>query len=83
MAPQKEKTAEDVFAEFGVGTGDVAMRKFIRGQRKLNKRFYKTMEAILDHLKKGQDQKRPDQALLKAEKLNDGVPGDGPGCGGN
>jgi hypothetical protein len=79
MAPQKEKTAEDVFAEFGVGTGDVAMRKLIRGQRKLNKRFYKTMEAILDHLKKVQ--KRPDKALLRAEKLNDGVPGDGPGCG--
>ena len=79
MAEQKEKTAEDVFAEFGVGTGDVAMRKFIRGQRRLNKRFYKTMEAILDHLKKGQQV--PDQALLKAEKLNEGVPGDGPGCG--
>ena len=79
MAPQKEKTAEDVFAEFGVGTGDVAMRKLIRGQRKLNKRFYKTLEAILDHLKKSK--KKPDQALLRAEKLNDGVPGDGPGCG--
>lgn len=78
MAP-KTKTAEDVFKEFGVGTGDVAMRKFIRGQRRINKRFYKTIEAILDHLKK--NQKRPDQALLRAEKLNDGVPGDGPGCG--
>ena len=79
MAPKKEKTSEDVFAEFGVGTGDVAMRKFIRGQRRINKRFYKTMEAILDHLNKSQ--KNPDKALLRADALNEGVPGDGPGCG--
>lgn len=79
MASPKAKSAEDVFKEFGVGTGDVAMRKFIRGQRKLNKRFYETLEAILEHLQKGR--KMPDKALARAEKLNEGVPGDGPGCG--
>jgi hypothetical protein len=82
MAAKKEKTAEDVFAEFGVGTGDVAMRKFIRGQRRLNKRFYDTIEVILARLPKNADKRTgKDKDLERVTKLNEGVPGDGPGCG--
>jgi hypothetical protein len=64
-----------VFAALGVGEGDVALRKFIRGQRRINGRFYEAIDLILAHLKKQAMGKTVSTELKKAEKINDGVPG--------
>ena len=74
---------EQVFEEFGIGEGDVSMRKLIRGQRSINKRFYETLEVVLDRLPKVKNQKTgKDEELDRVIELNKGVPGDSPGCGG-
>ena len=69
-----------VFDEFGVGLGDESMRRLIRGQRSINKRFYETLEVVLDRLSKNQKSGR-DEELERVIELNKGVPGDSPGCG--
>lgn len=82
MAKTKHKTEAQVFAEFGVGKGDVALRKFIRGQRKINGRLYTAIDLILDALPTGKSKTSiPDSTILaKAKKKNDQVPGPSPGC---
>jgi hypothetical protein len=71
--PKTRFTNEDVFTIFGVGKGDQALRKFIRGQRKINGRLYKAIDLILEHLKKGSKEVSPE--LEKADKLNEVIPG--------
>lgn len=68
-----KKTDEDVFEIFGVGKGDVALRKFIRGQRAINGSLYRSIEDILDHLKT--QSKKASPGLKRAEKRNDDIPG--------
>ena len=68
------KQERALFAALGVGEGDVALRKFIRGQRKINGRFYEAIDLILESLRK-QSGKTADPALAKAQKINDGVAG--------
>ena len=85
MAKKKKKSEAQVFAEFGVGTGDVALRRLIRGQRKINGKLYEAIELILDALPTAKSKTSiPDAAkLAKAKKKNDGVPGPSPGCTGS
>jgi hypothetical protein len=73
---------EAVFAAFGVGPGDLALRRFIRGQRQINGRFYTVIGTILDHLKSQSKAANPvvNFALKHADDLNEGVPGPPPGC---
>ena len=84
MAKPKHKTEAQVFAALGVGKGDVAMRKFIRGQRAINGKLYRAIDLILDALPTGKSKSAiPDAAKLKkAKKENEGVPGPDPGCAG-
>jgi hypothetical protein len=69
------KEEQAVFAALGVGEGDLALRKFIRGQRRINGRLYEAIDLILVHLKKQATGKAVSIELKKAEKINDGVPG--------
>jgi hypothetical protein len=73
------KDEEDVFAEFGIGEGELGLRKFIRGQRRINGKLYTAIDLILASLKR-QRGKESDKNLEKAEKVNDVVPGEPPGC---
>jgi hypothetical protein len=81
MADEPKKTDQDVFDIFGVGKGDVALRKFISGQRAINGSLYRSIEDILDHLNKQQRTKGKGKGksasprLLKAKKRNDEIPG--------
>lgn len=68
-----KKTDEEVFEIFGVGKGDVALRKFISGQREINGSLYRSIEDILDHLKT--QSKKSSPGLKRAEKRNDEIPG--------
>ena len=78
--PDEVWTAEEekVFAAFGVGKNDLAMRRLIRGQRKINGRFYKAIDNILESLKS--PSQGPNDLLTKADNYNEGVPGPPPGC---
>src|SRR5437660_1644668 len=69
------KEEQAVFSALGVSEGDVALRKFIRGQRRINGRLYEAIDLILTHLKKQTIGKAVSTELKKAEKINDGVPG--------
>lgn len=82
MAKKKKKSEAQVFAEFGVGKGDVALRKFIRGQRRINGKLYMAIDLLLDALPTAKSKtSRPDPTkLAKAKKINEGVPGPSPGC---
>ncbi len=72
-----------IFDEFGIGWGDESTRRLIRGQRRLNKRFYETLEVILDRLPRIKINKSGrDEELERVIELNKGVPGESPGCGG-
>ena len=75
---------EAVFKALGVGPENVSMRKFIRGQRKINGKFFAALNLILDSLPE------PAPGILKvagtnkiaqARKIIAGVPGPPPGCG--
>ena len=84
-AGSEEWTAGEkkVFDEFGVGWGDMSMRKLIRGQRSINSRFYETIEIILVRLPKNYNKNSgKDEELDRVTALNKGVPGDSPGCTG-
>ncbi len=88
MANAKHKTEAQVFAEFGIGTGDAdaALRKLIHGQRAINGKLYKAIDLILDALcnekSKTAMSKSKSKKLAKAKKFNEGVPGPSPGCTG-
>lgn len=71
---------ETVFADLGVGEGEVSLRNLIRGQRAINKKFYETLALILDSMTK-KSKGAPGQSLAEAERINELVPGDPPGCG--
>lgn len=72
----KEK---QVFRQLGIGDGEVALRRLIRGQRRINGKLYDSIDLIISHLKKTTKKATPE--LLKAEKLNDLVPSaDPPKC---
>ena len=79
----KEKTDQQVFKEFGLGPDKKSLRELVSSQRKINGRLYKSIEAILDALPKGPS-KGPltldFDALAKADKINEEVPGEGVGC---
>jgi hypothetical protein len=86
MATKKKdawtKEEEAVFAAFGIGAGEVGLRRFISGQRKINGRLYAAIELILDSLPKEHSKTSTldFKKLATAEKINDGVPGPPPGC---
>jgi hypothetical protein len=74
----KEK---QVFRQLGIGDGEVALRRLIRGQRRINGKLYDSIDLIIAHLKKQAGSKGLSAALKKAEKLNDQVPSaDPPKC---
>ena len=78
---KKKLTDADVFKAFGIGEGNVSARKFIHGQRRVNGRLYKAIDLIGEALKVGPG-KEYDRLIARANKINDGVPGDPPGCSG-
>jgi hypothetical protein len=74
----KEK---QVFRELGIGDGEVALRRLIRGQRRINGKLYDSIDLIIKHLKKQAKGNAVSRELKKAEKLNDQVPSaDPPKC---
>ena len=77
------KAERAVFRAFGIGEGDVSQRRFIRGQRAINKKLYTAIDLILDALPKqsGKAASPADKKLARAKVINDGVPGPPPGCG--
>jgi hypothetical protein len=79
-----KKEEEAVFAAFGIGEGDVSLRRFIRGQRAINGRLYEAIELILDSLPREHSKTSTldFKKLAEAKKINGGVPGPPPGCGG-
>jgi hypothetical protein len=72
-----------VFKAFGSGEGEVSLRRFIRGQRRINKKLYTAIDLILEALtKQSRKTSTPvDKGLAKAKLINDRVPGPPPGCG--
>jgi hypothetical protein len=76
---QLKKEEEAVFAELGIGEGEVSLRKLILGQRKINGKLFRAIDLILDSLN-AQSGKATDPALVEAKNENDGVPGPPPGC---
>ena len=82
---KKELTDAAVFKAFGVGPKEKSLRAFISSQRKINGRLYKAIEAILDAFPQPGKGKAGFtvnfDALAKAEKINEGVPGELPGTG--
>ena len=75
MAPKKEKTDQQVFKEFELGSDQKALRKLVSSQRKINGRLYKSIEAILDAFPRTKAGFSVDRAKLdQAEKINDKVP---------
>jgi hypothetical protein len=77
------KAERRVFKAFGTGEGEVSLRRFIRGQRRINKKLYTAIDLLLDALPKQHSKiSTPDyKKLAKAKKINEGVPGPPPGCG--
>ena len=71
------KAEKAVFAAFGIGEGEVSLRRFIRGQRGINKKLYVAIDLILDSLPKEHSKTSTldFKKLAKAQKINDGVPG--------
>lgn len=67
-----KKTDEDAFAELKIGEGDQSLRLLVHGQRMINGSLYRSIEAILNHLKTKGDM-TPE--LQKAERENDDIPG--------
>lgn len=81
MAKKKEKSDRKVFKEFGLGPDQKTLRALVSSQRKINGRLYKSIEAILDAFPKGKAGFIVDRnALDKADKINEKVPGEGVGC---
>src|SRR5204863_6956054 len=93
MATGKSKTKngwtkeeEAIFEEFGIGEGEVSLRRLIRGQRKINGRLYRAIALMLEAFdaNKGNEKMKlsssAEKLMNKARKLNAGVPGDPPGC---
>jgi hypothetical protein len=78
----RKLTDAEVFKAFGVGTGNVSARKFIHGQRRVNGRLYKAIYLIGEALEKGPEAKEYKKLIAKANKINNGVPGEPPGCAG-
>jgi hypothetical protein len=77
------KPEKVVFKAFGSGEGEVSLRRFVRGQREINKRLYTAIDLILEALIR-QNRKTStttDKKLAKAKVINEGVPGPPPGCG--
>ena len=76
------KAEEAVFAAFGIGEGEISLRRLIRGQREINGRLYEAIELILDSLPKEHSKTSTldFKKLATAEKINKGVPGPPPGC---
>jgi hypothetical protein len=79
MAKKKELTDADVFKAFGVGRDEVDLRKYIHGQRKINGKLYKAIDLIGEALKVGPG-KKYDRLIATANKINDSIPGEPPGC---
>jgi len=80
-----EWTAKEkqVFKQLGIGNGEVALRRLIRGQRRINGKLYESIELIIKHLKNQSDGKKMSEELKKANKLNGLVPSaDPPKCEG-
>jgi hypothetical protein len=77
------KAERVVFKAFGIGEGEVSLRRFIRGQRRINKRLYQAIDLILDALPKqtGKAASAANKKLARAKVINEGVPGPPPGCG--
>ena len=77
------KAERAVFKAFGIGEGEVSLRRFIRGQRRINKKLYTAIDLILDALTEqaGKLPTAADRKLARAKKINEGVPGPPPGCG--
>jgi len=77
------KAERAVFKAFGIGEGEVSLRRFIRGQRRINKKLYTAIDLILDALPEqaGKLPTAADRKLARAKKINEGVPGPPPGCG--
>jgi hypothetical protein len=91
MAKKKEKSDRKVFKEFGLtGPDQKTLRALVSSQRKINGRLYKSIEAILDAFPKPPKGKAKGKknagfivdrnALDKADKINEKVPGEGVGC---
>jgi hypothetical protein len=70
---------KQVFEELGIGDGEVALRRLIRGQRRINGKLYDSIDLIIKHLKQTSNSETPE--LKEAETLNDLVPSaDPPKC---
>ena len=76
---KKLPAEEDIFKAFGVGKGEVSLRKFISGQRKINGRLYQAIDLIVEALRSGPGKKN-DSLIAKASEINNGVLGQPPGC---
>ena len=76
---EKELTDEDVFAFFKVCEENRSLKAFIRGQRKINGRLYRSIELIGKALQAGPG-KTHDGCVATACAINDKVPGVPPGC---
>ena len=77
MPDGRDFTDQEIFDLFGVGTGDHAMRDFIKGQRVVNGHLYKAIDAILDHLTKD-GTTTPE--LEAAKRRSEAVPDAPPAC---
>jgi len=82
---KKEKSDKQVFKEFKLRPTEKTLRKLVSSQRRINGRLYKSIEAILDAFpqpgKKGKAGFTVNfDALAKADKINEKVPGEGVGC---
>jgi hypothetical protein len=77
------KAERVVFKAFGIGEGEVSLRRFIRGQRGINKKLYTAIDLIVDALIKqnAKTSTTADKKLARAKVINEGVPGPPPGCG--
>ena len=79
-AEPKKLSDDDVFREWFVGPEQEVIRKFISGQRRINGRFYKTLDLIGNALKKGPGSYEYKTCIQQACDLNEEIPGDPPGC---
>lgn len=86
MATRKKdrwtKEEKVVFAAFGIGEGEVGLRRFISGQRKINGKLYAAIDLILQSLPQEHSKSSAlnFNKLATAEKINELVPGPPPGC---
>jgi hypothetical protein len=74
---------EAVFKTLGVGPENLSMRKFIRGQRKINGKIFAALNLILDSSPKpapGRLNVAGTNKMAQARKIIAGIPGPPPGC---